>query len=236
MAERPEVDELRLVACCHGVDGLDHLRYWDSLFARDSGVLDREPAAARVPEGKDRKVGLVETPRGRSDTGDGGTDHRGGIALLVARVDDGVPPGHQVVNPRAMVGRRCLFRASLTMEEDDEPLGLPRRPEQIGAGGRVRALDERPGHGRALGVRATAAARHDEERDEREGDPEGLHSGAGRGVELLEQRVRRVPVGRLGIRRQLERREVIGPERAVRAGEVELDIRPREARRSQALQ
>ena len=70
-----------------------------------------------------------------------------------------------------MVGRRCFFGPSLTVEEDDEPLRLPRRAEEPGAGGGVSALDERPGDRRALGIGTAAAARYDEKCDERDRDP-----------------------------------------------------------------
>ena len=63
MPERADVDELRLVAGCHRVDGLDCPRYRDSLLASDRGVLDGEPPAARVPDRDDRKAGLVEVLR-----------------------------------------------------------------------------------------------------------------------------------------------------------------------------
>jgi hypothetical protein len=70
-----------------------------------------------------------------------------------------------------MVRRRRFFRPSLTVEEDDEPLWLPRGAEEPGTGGRVSALDERPGDRRALGIGTTAAPRYDEKCDERERDP-----------------------------------------------------------------
>ena len=63
MPERAEVDELRLVTGCHGVDGLDCLRYRDSLLARDGGVLDGEPPPREYPIDEDRKAGLVEVLR-----------------------------------------------------------------------------------------------------------------------------------------------------------------------------